>query len=139
MIPVQSKPWTKKLKPESPQFVNGLTVSTVFPPQGCAIIFPGPPLPPPPPPGIFTVDTFQYIAICDGIRATYTNADALSQCGSSDILDPATVSYINLFLNGMIQPFTAYQVSTGLLEIKGVPEDGVPITLQFIRVHSSTL
>lgn len=137
MIPIKSKPWTRKLKSECPQFANGLTASTILPPRGCALIFPSPPLPPPPI-NLLKVDTFQYIAICDGIRTTYTNADALLQYGSSDILDPATVSYINLFINGVIQPLISYEVSIGLLEIKGIPEEGVPITLQFIRIYGST-
>ncbi|CAH8772213.1 DUF4183 domain-containing protein [Paenibacillus dendritiformis] len=58
----------------------------------------------------------------------------MAQFQSSSILNPGTVSYFNLFINGMLQPLNTYTVTEGLLQIDGVPEQGVPITLQFIRI-----
>ncbi|WII36222.1 DUF4183 domain-containing protein [Paenibacillus thiaminolyticus] len=34
----------------------------------------------------------------------------------------------------MLQPLNAYTVTEGHLQIDGIPEQGVPITLQFIRI-----
>ncbi|MFD3272693.1 DUF4183 domain-containing protein [Paenibacillus dendritiformis] len=80
------------------------------------------------------MDTIQYITVADGFRNAYTNGDGLAQFQSSSILNPGTVSYFNLFINGMLQPLNTYTVTEGLLQIDGVPEQGVPITLQFIRI-----
>lgn len=135
VIHVMARPWDKSITFGYPQTIDKtISMDDVFPPSGCALIFPTPPLPPPPPEKVLKVETFQYITRSDGIKATYTNDDALMQFESSVILDPATVSYTNLFINGMIQPPIIYKVSTGVLTIDSVPEEGVPITLQFIRI-----
>lgn len=107
--------------------------SSLSPPPDCPAVFPGEPVPPPAP-EILQVDTFQYITVADGVRNAYTNGDGLAQFQSTSILNPGTVSYFNLFINGMLQPLNTYTVTEGLLQIDGVPEQGVPITLQFIRI-----
>jgi hypothetical protein len=86
--------------------------------------------------GIAKVDTYQYYATSDGLKKVYTNADELKQYGSSGILDPATVSFINLFINGILQPQNQYEVESGKLTFTSgeVPEAGSPIILQFVRI-----
>ncbi|MCM3291786.1 DUF4183 domain-containing protein [Paenibacillus sp. MER 180] len=140
VIRITSKPWSSKLKFEYAQ-ASGLTSGSIWPPPGCALIFPVPPVPPAPPETgkVLKVETFQFITRSDGVKSTYTNENALPQYGSSDILDPATVSYTNLFINGVLQPLIVYKVSAGALTIDEVPVDGVPITLQFIRIFHAEM
>lgn len=135
VIRLTAKPWIIKI--EHPYAASSATSSTIMPPQSCASIFPAPPPQPPPPEKdrILKVDTFQYVAICDGLKYEYTNAEAQPQYGSSDILNPLTVSYTNLFLNGMLQPLNVYKVETGLLTLNEVPVEGTPLTLQFVKIY----
>lgn len=133
VIRVTAKPWDPALKIGviDPSAIS--PCSSLSPPPDCPAVFPGEPVPPPAP-EILQVDTFQYITVADGVRNAYTNGDGLAQFQSSSILNPGTVSYFNLFINGMLQPLNTYTVTEGLLQIDGVPEQGVPITLQFIRI-----
>jgi hypothetical protein len=86
--------------------------------------------------GIAKADTYQYYATSDGIKSVYTNADELTQYGIRGILDPTTVSFINLFINGILQPQNQYVVEPGKLTLTSgdVPEAGSPIILQFVRI-----
>ena len=70
-------------------------------------------------------------------KLIYTNADALSQYGSGGIPDPATASYQNLWINGVIQPSVVYTISTGTLtlDISPFPFAGEPITLQSVSFY----
>ncbi|MBB5325675.1 hypothetical protein HNQ34_002776 [Anoxybacillus tepidamans] len=88
------------------------------------------------PPQILQVDTYEYNAISDGVKTIYTNEDELKEYGNRGILDPNKVSFINLFINGMLQPKELYEVQEGMLILKSidVPIKGVPITLQFITI-----
>jgi Domain of unknown function (DUF4183) len=83
------------------------------------------------------VDTYQYNALSDGEKSLYTNEDELKEYGDRGILDPKTVSYFNLFINGVLQPPTIYEVQKGLLRLKtiDVPQKNVPIMLQFITIY----
>lgn len=85
---------------------------------------------------IAKVDTYQYNALSDGIKSVYTNADELTEYGDRGILDPSTVSYINLFINGVLQPPNTYTVTEGTLTLQttDIPLRGTPIMLQFITV-----
>ncbi|WP_374018860.1 DUF4183 domain-containing protein [Paenibacillus thiaminolyticus] len=132
LIQIQAKPWDPALKIA---FLDPSVspCSSLSPPPDCPVVFPGEPVPPPAT-QILQVETFQFITIADGVRNAYTNGDGLAQFQSSSILNPGTVSYFNLFINGMLQQLTSYTVTEGLLQIDGVPEQGVPITLQFIRI-----
>jgi hypothetical protein len=78
-----------------------------------------------------------YVAISDGVRKIYTNVDKVPGYGHSDILNPNTVSYMNLFVNAMLQPPSLYQVHEGVLILlsEDVPLAGTPIMLQFIRIY----
>ncbi|MBO1628583.1 DUF4183 domain-containing protein [Bacillus arachidis] len=78
-----------------------------------------------------------YFAFSDGQKLVYTNGDGVPALGTTQILPPSEVSYINLFINGMIQPQTEYQVTAGQLTLVGPnpPFKGVPIVLQFIIIN----
>lgn len=87
--------------------------------------------------GIAKVDTYQYYTSSDGIKSVYANEDELKEYGSRGILDPTTVSFINLFINGLLQPQNQYIVEPGKLTLTSgdVPEEGSPIILQFVRIN----
>ncbi|WP_340137841.1 DUF4183 domain-containing protein [Priestia endophytica] len=67
----------------------------------------------------------------------YTNSDGFGKYGITEILSPNEVSYINLFINGILQPQSNYQVENGKLTllVDKAPSEGVPITLQFIIIN----
>jgi hypothetical protein len=102
------------------------------PPRGCQNIYPKEekttPL------NLLKAETFQYTAISDGIKRIYTNQDRVTKYGSTGIFSPNCVSYINLFINGILQPSSFYHVQEGILFLisDDIPEKGVPIILQFI-------
>ena len=50
---------------------------------------------------------------------------------------PSEVSYINLFVNGILQPQPLYEVSTGKLTLLDTqpPSQGSSIILQFIIIN----
>ncbi|WP_188066801.1 DUF4183 domain-containing protein [Brevibacillus brevis] len=126
---------------------NLSTCYPVMPPLGCPNIFPGqpcptcPPCPPCPPcpctPGMLTTVVSQYTTFSDGQKNVYTNADASLQFSTSGILDPSTVSIVNLFINGILQPSNTYVVQPGVMMLSDVPFQGVPIILQFIQISTS--
>jgi len=75
-------------------------------------------------------------AYSEGDKRTFTNADQIPAYGSGSILDPVDVSYYNLYINGVLQPKTNYVLEENFLEIitMDIPLDGVPITLEFVKV-----
>ncbi|MFC7063163.1 DUF4183 domain-containing protein [Halobacillus seohaensis] len=89
---------------------------------------------------VLKAETLEYITISDGVKKTYTNQDELEGYGSVGILDPACVSYINLYINGMLQPSTVYYVEEGalVLLVEDAPQKGVPLILQFIKIYNQT-
>jgi Domain of unknown function (DUF4183) len=104
------------------------------PPRGCPNIYPV--RENPNPTNILKVKTFQYTAISDGIKRIYTNHDRVLKYGSSRILDPNSVSYINLFINGILQPNINYTVVQGrLIFSNDLPVSGAPIILQFVIIY----
>jgi hypothetical protein len=104
-------------------------------PSGCPDIYPRKEKPVTP--SILKADTLQYVALSDGIKRMYTNQDGLSGYGNTNILDPASVSYVNLFINAMLQPPSLYKVQEGILVLtsQDIPKQGVPIILQFIMIY----
>jgi hypothetical protein len=82
-------------------------------------------------------DTYQYNALSDGVRSIYTNEDEIKEYGNQGILDPKSVSYINLFINGVLQPPNTYEVKTGYLRLKtnDLPPKNAPLNLQFITIY----
>lgn len=108
-------------------------------PKGCPNIYPGKNKPDPEIPKLLKVDTLQFVTISDGVKRIFTDQDGLEEYGTTPILSPDSVSYINLFINAMLQPPPLYQVQKGMLILtsKDVPHQGVPIILQFIRIYDS--
>lgn len=87
-------------------------------------------------PGHIGVETFQYIALAEEDKRIYTNEDALQQYGSSNILNPNSVSNVNLFVNGVLQPPSIYDLKEGTLtlESEDLPPKDAPIILLFVLV-----
>ncbi|MFD0772220.1 DUF4183 domain-containing protein [Bacillus sp. CGMCC 1.60114] len=87
--------------------------------------------------GLVPATNLMYFTISDGTSLVYTNADGLPQYGTTQILAPNQVSYLNLFINGIIQPQSSYNVQAGILTILAdeAPPAGSPITLQFILIN----
>jgi len=113
----------------------------IIPPLGCPDVYPGQPCPTCPPcpctPGLLQTETFQYTAISDGMKNVYTNSDAVIQFSTSGILDPNSVSVVNLFINGILQSSNLYSVQPGALILSDTPVQGVPLILQFIKITTS--
>jgi hypothetical protein len=83
---------------------------------------------------ILSADVYQYNALSDGIKKIYTNDDELTEYGDRGILDPNSVSYFNLFINGVLQPKVNYEIEEGLLTLKteDVPLKNSPIIVTFV-------
>ncbi|PEZ02867.1 hypothetical protein CN326_19265 [Bacillus sp. AFS018417] len=88
-------------------------------------------------PGLISVTNLMFFTVSDGTRLVYTNDDGLPQFGTTQILAPNQVSYMNLFINGIIQPQSSYNVQAGILTIFAdeALSPGIPITLQFILIN----
>jgi Domain of unknown function (DUF4183) len=97
------------------------------------------PLQPTGPPfqGLVPATNLMFFTISDGTKLVYTNSDGLPQFGITQILAPSQASYINLFINGMLQPQSSYNIQEGVLTIfaNEAPPAGDPITLQFILIN----
>lgn len=81
----------------------------------------------------------QYNAVSDGTKRIYTNEDEITLYGTNGIPAPSTVTYFNLFVNGVLQPSTTYEVKEGTLKFLTVdiPPKDVPIILQSIRIFDT--
>lgn len=86
---------------------------------------------------ILNAEVYQYNAIANGKRI-YTNIDEIKNYGNRGILNPDLCSYYNLFINGVIQPQSNYEVKKGMLIIKTgtLPLEKSIISLQFISVRN---
>ncbi|WP_313892100.1 DUF4183 domain-containing protein [Psychrobacillus sp.] len=78
----------------------------------------------------------EFFVLSDGNKRIYTESDALSEYGIQKILDPSTVSYMNLFINGILQPKVNYEVTEGkiVLLTEDIPSEECPIILQMITI-----
>ncbi|WP_242266775.1 DUF4183 domain-containing protein [Bacillus cereus group sp. BfR-BA-01518] len=87
--------------------------------------------------GPITTTNLLFYTFADGEKLIYTDSDGLAQYGTTHILSPDEVSYINLFINGILQPQPLYQVSTGQLTLldNQPPSQGSLIILQFIIIN----
>ncbi|MEH7373291.1 DUF4183 domain-containing protein, partial [Priestia megaterium] len=90
----------------------------------------------PPLQGVIPTTSLLYFTFSDGQRLEYLNSDGVPQYGDAKILSPNKVSYINLFINGILQPQSTYTVEEGKLTLEESPSKDVPITLQFIIINS---
>lgn len=80
------------------------------------------------------VHVINFYTISDGCKHVYTNCDAIPHSKSKNIMDPYEVSYMNLFINGVLQPIENYIVEKGKLTLKtvDVPIKNAPIILQML-------
>ncbi|MGW6190785.1 DUF4183 domain-containing protein [Bacillus cereus] len=88
-------------------------------------------------PGTIPTTNLLYFTFSDGEKLIYTNADGIAQYGTTQILSPSEVSYINLFINGILQPQPFYEVTAGQLTLLDAepPSQGSSIILQFIIIN----
>ncbi|SDE86366.1 protein of unknown function, partial [Priestia aryabhattai B8W22] len=91
----------------------------------------------PPISGLIPTTNLLYFTFSDGEKRVYTNNDGVAEYGITEILAPNEASYINLFINGILQPQINYEVEEGklILLTDEVPGKDVPITLQFILIN----
>lgn len=85
---------------------------------------------------ILKTQTAFFHTISNGKRRVYTNKDAIKGYRGSYILNPCSVSLINLFVNGVLQPQIIYKIKTGKLRFlsNDLPIAGTPIIIQFIKI-----
>jgi len=78
----------------------------------------------------------EYFAIADGHKHIFTEDDGVKDLGKQKILDPSKVSYMNLFINAVLQPKENYEVTKGMICLKteDVPICGATVVLQMFIV-----
>ena len=83
-------------------------------------------------------ENLQYNAVSDGIKKEFTNEDELIIYGNQGIPNPNEVSFLNLFVNGVLQPKTNYVVETDFLTLltKNPPIEEVPIILEYFKLRN---
>ncbi len=82
------------------------------------------------------VTVTEFYTHSDGKRKTYTITDCLHDIGEQAIQDPCDVSFMNLFINGVLQPKANYEIHCGTLVLKtdDAPTKDAPIILQMITL-----
>lgn len=82
------------------------------------------------------VKVYEFNTISNGYQRTFTEQDALKEYGKQVILAPEKVSYMNLFVNAVLQPKENYVVEDGKLTLltEDIPISGTPIHLQMIKI-----
>ncbi|ALC84199.1 hypothetical protein AM592_10675 [Bacillus gobiensis] len=82
------------------------------------------------------LNIYEFYTISDGQKRIYTEEDGINDLGKQVILDPCKVSYMNLFINGVLQPKESYDVQSGaiILKTSDVPTEGAPLILQMIKL-----
>lgn len=86
------------------------------------------------------VTTTNYIAVANGSKRLFRNQDALPVYSDGGIPSPDSVSYYNLYSNGVLQPRTNYVVKEGLLELTSsdIPIEGSILILESVMVRNET-
>lgn len=87
---------------------------------------------------LLSTEIYQYNALSNGNKI-YTNSDELTVYGNEGILAPELNSYLNLFVNGVLQPQVNYSVQKGRLTLntEDAPLVGAPVMIQFLRIYLS--
>ncbi|MCA0174225.1 DUF4183 domain-containing protein [Bacillus sp. RAR_GA_16] len=82
------------------------------------------------------VCVYEYFALAKKDQKIFTDRDAVKGYCQQNILSPSDVSYINLFINGVLQPEMNYFVKEGMLVIltEDAPITGAAVSLQMIVV-----
>lgn len=85
---------------------------------------------------VLNAENYQYNTVSDGIKTEFTNDDELIEYGNNGIPNPNEVSFMNLYINGVLQPEANYIVDTGLLTLitEEIPNNGVPIVLEYLKI-----
>lgn len=78
--------------------------------------------------------TSYYVAVADGVKTTFRNEDALTEYGDKGIPSPCDVSFVNLYVNGVLQPAPVYRMEKGLLELSSAPETGQYVILESVII-----
>ncbi|MGE6489026.1 DUF4183 domain-containing protein [Paenisporosarcina sp. NPDC076898] len=83
------------------------------------------------------VITNEFFTISDGSKRVFKEEDGLKEYGRQKIWSPSMVSYINLFINGVLQPKVNYEIEEGKLRLltDDIPIEGTPIILQMIAYY----
>lgn len=83
------------------------------------------------------INSYEFFVLSDGIKRIFTDSDALSEYGLQKIWHPSRMAYMNLFINGILQPKMNYEVTEGkiVLQTEDVPPKGSPIILQMIKLE----
>ncbi|MBE3102653.1 MAG: DUF4183 domain-containing protein [Bacilli bacterium] len=83
------------------------------------------------------VEVYEYFTIANGhCRIFKEKKDGIKELRKQFILDPCEVSYMNLFINGVLQPKENYIVKKGEIKLLtlDVPIQGSPVILQMLKV-----
>jgi len=85
---------------------------------------------------VLPAEVYHYNTISDGSKREFTNEDELKPYGDKGIIDPGRASFVNLYINGVLQPKVNYLVKEGLLRLQtsDLPQEGVIITLEYITI-----
>jgi hypothetical protein len=87
---------------------------------------------------VIKAKTYFYITVSDGKKRIYKSKDKVKKYGNGRIMNPKFFSYVNLFINAVLQPNSSYKIKRDrlILKTKEIPEKGVPIILQFVKIYS---
>lgn len=82
------------------------------------------------------VDVKIFYVIADGCKKVFTDYDATPESAVKEITDPNDVSFLNLFINGVLQPYENYTLEKGSLTLntEDIPIKGAPLILQMITL-----
>ncbi|MCM3118769.1 DUF4183 domain-containing protein [Neobacillus sp. MER 74] len=82
------------------------------------------------------VEVIEFYTISNGYKRIFKEEDGINEIGIKIILDPCEVSYMNLFINGVLQPKENYDVQSGVIKLNtvDVPIKGAPVILQMFIV-----
>ena len=82
---------------------------------------------------------WQFSAISNGFKKIYVNEDEVPGYESFGIPSPNEVSYFNLYINGVLQPKSNFQVRKGRLELttENAPTKDAFVILESIIIHDA--
>lgn len=81
----------------------------------------------------------EYHTLSDGIKRTYKNSDKLEEYSTSNLLSPDSVSYHNVFVNGILLPSSQYRLTKDELTFTtvDVPNKNEPINVLYFSFYHS--
>ncbi|MGE7762412.1 DUF4183 domain-containing protein [Peribacillus sp. NPDC097895] len=80
--------------------------------------------------------SYEFYAIANGYQRIFEEKDGITDIGKQIILDPSNTSFMNLFINGVLQPHDNYTVEKGKFKLNTIdtPIKGTPIILQMFVI-----